>query len=81
MTRYLIPLALALTLSAMGSSAFAGKRCPWNDKELAEGSRVCKAGTIQECHDGQWQSLGIKCTARLREDDRADAAGMRRIAS
>ena len=81
MTRYLLPLALAFTLSATSSAAFAGKRCPWNDKELPEGSRVCKGGTIQQCKDGQWVSLGIKCTARLRDDDRADTAGVRRLSA
>jgi hypothetical protein len=40
---------------------------------------VCKAGTIQQCEDGQWHSLGIKCTARFREDDRADATGIHRM--
>ena len=79
MTRYLISLALAFSLSATSSAAFAGKPCPWNDQQLPEKSKVCKAGTIQQCQDGQWVSLGIKCTARLREDDRANAAGARRL--
>lgn len=79
MKKHSILLAFALTLSASGTTALAGKPCPWNDKEQPEKSRICKAGTIQVCHDGQWVSLGIKCTAKLHQDDRADAAGLRRL--
>ena len=79
MIRHPILLALAFALSAIGSTAHAGKPCPYNDKLHPEQSRVCKAGTIQVCEDGQWKSLGIKCTPRFGEDDRADAAGVRRM--
>jgi hypothetical protein len=78
MTRHLITLALALSLSAPGSTALAGKRCPWNDKEEPENAKICKAGTMQVCKDGQWVSLGTKCSAKFRDDDRADAPGARR---
>lgn len=63
MTKYLLPLALAFSLSATSSLALAGKRCPWNDKEEPENARICKDGTIQVCKDGQWISLGTKCKA------------------
>ena len=76
MTRHLITLALALGLSAVGSTALAGKRCPWNDKEEPENARICKAGTLQVCKDGQWVSLGTKCSAKFRDDDRADASAI-----
>lgn len=79
MTRNLLLLALAFTLSAIGPTALAGKPCPYNDKMQPEKSRVCKAGTIQQCEDGQWKSLGIKCSSKFREDDRADAASARRM--
>ncbi len=79
MTRYLTLLALAVTLFATGTPALAGKRCPWNDKEQPEKSTICKGGTIHRCEDGQWISLGTKCTARYQEDARADASGLRRV--
>jgi hypothetical protein len=65
--KHLITLALAFGLSAIGPAAHAGKPCPFNDKEQPEKSKVCRAGTIQQCEDGQWVNLGIKCTSRLRE--------------
>jgi hypothetical protein len=77
MTKQLLALALACALSSLSPIALAGKPCPWNDKQLPEQSRVCKAGTMQQCKDGQWESTGIKCTARLREGDRADVLGAR----
>ena len=67
MTRHLITLALALALSAIGFPALAGKPCPFNDKELPEKSKVCRAGTIQQCEDGKWVDLGMKCTSRLHD--------------
>ena len=73
MSKRLMTLALACTLLSIGSIAQAGKPCPWNDKQLPEKSRICKAGTIQQCQDGQWQSTGIRCTARFRQDERAEA--------
>jgi len=79
MTRNLTLLALAFALLASGTPALAGKRCPWNDKEQPEKSTVCKGGTVHRCEDGQWISLGTKCTARFHEDDRADASGLRRV--
>lgn len=79
MSKNLILAAVAIALSATGSSALAGKPCPWNDREQPEKSRVCKAGTMQVCKDGQWVSLGIKCTAKLREDASADTAGTRQL--
>jgi hypothetical protein len=79
MSKNLLLLAFAISLGATSSSALAGKPCPWNDKEQPEKSRICKAGTIQVCNDGQWVSLGIKCTAKLREDARADTAGSLRL--
>ena len=72
-------LAVALILGATGTAALAGKPCPWKDKQEPEKSRICKAGTIQECQDGQWVSLGTKCSAKFREDDRADAGNPRRL--
>jgi len=77
MTGHLIIAAFAPGLSAVGSAAYAGNRCPFNDKELPEKSKVCRAGTIQVCEDGQWRSLGIKCTSKFSEDDRA-ASSVRR---
>ncbi len=79
MTRHLITLALAFTLSAIGSPALAGKPCPFNDKEMPEKSKVCRAGTIQQCQDGQWVNLGIKCSSRLREGGYAALTLSRRI--
>ena len=79
MTRQLITLALALGLSSIGSAALAGKPCPFNDKEQPEKSRVCRAGTIQQCEDGQWVSLGIKCTSRVHEGGYATLTLTRRI--
>lgn len=76
MTKQLLALALACALSSLSPIALAGKPCPWNDKQLPEKSKVCKAGTIQQCKDGQWESTGIKCTPRLREDGRADVPGI-----
>lgn len=79
MTRHLIIVAVAFCLAAIGSTAYAGLPCPYNDKEHPEKSRVCKAGTIQVCEDGQWISLGIKCTPRFQEDDHAALSLGRRI--
>ena len=78
MTKQLITLAVACSLFSIGSIAYAGKPCPFDDKQLPEKSKVCKAGTIQQCTDGQWKSLGIKCTSKFREDERVDASGVRR---
>jgi hypothetical protein len=79
MTRHLITLALAFGLSAVGSTALAGKPCPFDDKHRPEKSRVCRAGTIHVCEDGQWISLGIKCTSKLQEDGHAGLSVTRRI--
>ena len=68
MTKRLLGLALAIATSALAGGAHAGLPCPWNDKQLPEGSKICKGGTINVCRDGQWTSLGTQCTARLRED-------------
>ena len=76
MTKQLLALALACGLSSLSPIALAGKPCPWNDKQLPENSRVCRAGTINQCTDGKWESTGVKCTARFREDARADAPGV-----
>jgi hypothetical protein len=67
-------LTLAFCLSAVGSPALAGKPCPFNDKQLPEESKVCRAGTIQQCEDGKWVDLGIKCTSRLHEGGYAATA-------
>ncbi len=76
MSKQLIALAAACGLLSLSSIAFAGKPCPWNDKQLPEKSRVCKAGTMQECVAGQWQSTGVKCTPpRFQEDHRAAVRG------
>ena len=79
MIKQLSALALACALSSLSPIALAGKPCPWNDKQLPEKSKVCKAGTIQQCKDGQWESTGVKCTPRFREGDRADALGDRSL--
>ena len=77
MTKQWIALAAACGLFSLSQIALAGKPCPWNDKQLPEGSKVCKAGTMQQCKDGQWKSLEIKCTTRFREGERADAMDLR----
>lgn len=79
MTRRLITLAVAFGLSALGSTAFAGKPCPFSDKQQPEKSKVCRAGTIHVCEDGQWKSLGIKCTSKLQEDGHAALSVTRRV--
>lgn len=79
MLKQLSALALACGLLSLSPIALAGKPCPWNDKQLPEKSKVCKAGTIQQCKDGQWESTGIKCTARFREGGRAGALGERAL--
>ena len=75
----LTAVALALALSAAAPAALAGKPCPWNDTQQPEKSKICKAGTIQICQDGQWVSTGVKCTAKLGELGRAEAAGGSRL--
>ena len=77
MTKIFLGLALAIGLGALASSAYAGLPCPWNDKQLPEGSKICKGGRVNICRDGQWSSLGTKCSARLRED--VGAAKLRRV--
>ena len=79
MRKHLLTLALAFGLSAIGTAAFAGKPCPFNDKQQPEKSKVCRAGTIQQCEDGQWVDLGIKCTSRLLEGGYAALTLTRRI--
>jgi len=79
MTKYLITLAVAFGLSSAGSTAFAGKSCGHDDKKLPEKSRICKYGSIHVCEDGQWVSLGIKCTSKLQEDGHAALSVTRRI--
>ena len=77
MSRQLIALAAACGLLSLSSVAFAGKPCPWNDKQVPEKTKVCKAGTIQQCVDGQWHSTGVTCTSRFQDERRSDALGAR----
>lgn len=79
MTRHLITLAVAFGLCAVGSTALAGKSCPFNDQMRPEKSRVCKAGAIHVCEDGQWIRLDIKCTAKLHEDGHAGLSVSHRL--
>lgn len=79
MTRHLITLAVAFGLCATGSTAFAGKSCPFEDTKKPEKSKVCRYGTMHVCEDGQWVSLGIKCTSKLQEDGHAALSVTRRI--
>ncbi len=79
MTRHLINLAVAFCLCAVGSIAFAGKTCPFDDQMRPEKFRVCKAGTIHVCEDGQWISLGIKCTSQSQEGGHARLSVIRRM--
>jgi hypothetical protein len=79
MTRHLITLVVALGLCTFGSAAFAGKPCPWNDKKQPEKSKVCMYGTLHVCEDGQWVSLGTKCTPKFQEDAHAALSLTRRV--
>ena len=77
MIKLLSALVLACGLLSLSPIALAGKPCPSNDKQLPEKSRVCKNGTVQQCKDGQWESTGVKCTAKFSEGGGADALGAR----
>jgi hypothetical protein len=80
MTKPLLVLAAACTLFSISSTAFAGLPCPFNDKKHAEGTKLCRNGTIQQCKDGQWVDLGMKCsTPKFQEDERAAAPALERI--
>jgi hypothetical protein len=79
MTKQLKIAAAALALFSIGSSAHAGLPCPFNDKNLPEQTKVCRAGTIHRCEDGQWINLGIKCTSNYQEDAHAALSSTRRI--
>jgi hypothetical protein len=79
MTKQLKIAAAALALFSIGSSAYAaGLPCPFNDKKLPEKTKVCRAGTIHRCEDGQWINLGMKCS-NYKEDELAALANTRRI--
>ncbi len=80
MTKQLLALAAACALFSIGSTAFAGAPCPFNDKKQPEGTKLCRNGTIQQCQDGQWINLGMKCSStRFQEDERAAAPALERI--
>jgi len=82
MTRHSIMLVLAIALFSIGSTAHAGKRCPWNDKQYPEKSKLCRSGTLHQCEDGQWVSLGTKCSGsglRFQDDAYASLSSARRM--
>ena len=82
MTRGSIMLALGVALLSIASAAHAGKRCPWDDKQLPEKSKVCRSGTIHLCEDGQWVDQGTKCSGsgpRFQGDEQASLSTVRRI--
>jgi N-acetylneuraminic acid mutarotase len=79
MIKRFIMLAIAFGLFSIGAAAQAGKPCPWDDKQLPEKSKICRFGTIHQCEDGQWVSLGTRCTANFQEDRHAGLSAARRI--
>jgi hypothetical protein len=78
MIKQLKTAAAALALFSIGSSAYAGLPCPFNDKKLPEKTKVCRAGTIHRCEDGQWINLGMKCS-NYQDDQLAALSLTRRI--
>ncbi len=79
MIKHFMLLAVAIGLFSIGSAAQAGKPCPWNDKQYPEQSKICRAGTIHQCEDGQWISLGTKCASNFQEDGHAALSVARRL--
>ena len=71
MTRHSIVLAVAFALLSIGTAAHAGKPCPWNDKQYPEKYKICRAGTIHQCEDGQWIDQGTTCSSKFQEDGHA----------
>ena len=45
----------------MEKSKNSAQFCTWNGIEYSDGATVCQAGTLHQCRDGQWDSLGSKC--------------------
>lgn len=39
----------------------AKKVCVWNDREFADGERVCTAGDVYECSFGKWVKVNASC--------------------
>jgi len=79
MIKRFILLAVAFGLLLIGSAAYAGKPCPWNDKQLPEKTKLCRFGTIHQCEDGQWIDQGTRCASNLQQDGHAALSAARRI--